>query len=83
MEESRQEPDRKGEPTETNQEKNRRLFFEVLGWVFLVAGVASLVAPFLNGLILSAVGLWFLVMFSPKFAGIKGRFERFFDNTHP
>ena len=32
----------------------------ILGWIFLVLGVAGLVLPFLQGILFIAIGLWLL-----------------------
>lgn len=58
--------------------KNRRTFWEIAGWVFLVAGIVSLVLPFLHGFVLIVIGVFILAHYSPRFARIKEKIESYF-----
>jgi uncharacterized protein len=69
--------------------RTKRLLKIILGWVFLVLGVAGLFLPILQGVLFLAIGLVILAQEQPWAHGLMTRIRRryphmamVFDNAH-
>lgn len=54
----------------------RRVLRWVLGWVFIVLGVAGLFLPILQGILFLCIGVWLLSLASPRVRLLRIRLGR-------